>query len=130
MKCCILLTFNPPCLSPICLRFCEELWIERANLRVCTSLIQRLRRDAAGEEKKIELKKGIDVEVILKSVYEKYISQRCNTEYGLKIEFGNEWVHMCKSNTEPIIRIYAESKNEQSATELAKKMIMEIEEKG
>ena len=76
---------------------------------------------------KIELKKGIDVDAILKSVHEKYISQPCNTEDGLKIEFGNEWVHMRKSNTEPIIRIYAESRNEQSANELAKKMIAEIE---
>ncbi|MEI7802109.1 MAG: hypothetical protein WCI97_05670, partial [Bacteroidota bacterium] len=40
---------------------------------------------------------------------------------------GNEWVHMRKSNTEPIIRIYAESKNEQQANELAMKMIGEIE---
>ncbi len=76
---------------------------------------------------KIELKKEIDVDAILKSVHEKYISQPCNTEDGLKIEFGNEWVHMRKSNTEPIIRIYAESRNEQSANELAKKMIAEIE---
>jgi len=76
---------------------------------------------------KIELKKGIDVDAILKTLHEKYISQPCNTEDGLKIEFGNEWVHMRKSNTEPIIRIYAESKNEQSANELAKKMIKEIE---
>ena len=76
---------------------------------------------------KIELKKGIDVDAILKTLHEKFIAQPCNTEDGLKIEFGNEWVHMRKSNTEPIIRIYAESKNEQSANDLAKKMIKEIE---
>ena len=76
---------------------------------------------------KIELKKGIDVDAILKTLHEKFIAHPCNTEDGLKIEFGNEWVHMRKSNTEPIIRIYAESKNEQSANDLAKKMIKEIE---
>ncbi len=76
---------------------------------------------------KIELKKGIDVDAILKTLHKKFIAQPCNTEDGLKIEFGNEWVHMRKSNTEPIIRIYAESKNEQSANDLAKKMIKEIE---
>ncbi|GDX52706.1 phosphoglucosamine mutase [Bacteroidota bacterium] len=76
---------------------------------------------------KIELKKGIDVDAILKTLHEKFIAQPCNIEDGLKIEFGNEWVHMRKSNTEPIIRIYAESKNEQSANDLAKKMIREIE---
>ncbi len=76
---------------------------------------------------KIELKIGINVEAILKGLHEKYIAQPCNTEDGLKIEFSNEWVHMRKSNTEPIIRIYAESNNEQSANELAKKMIAEIE---
>ncbi len=76
---------------------------------------------------KIELKKGIDVDAILKNIHQKFIAQPCNTQDGLKIEFGNEWVHMRKSNTEPIIRIYAESQNEKQANELAMKMIGEIE---
>ncbi len=76
---------------------------------------------------KIELRKGINVDSILKAIHEKYISLPCNSEDGLKIEFGNEWVHMRKSNTEPIIRIYAESKSEQSANDLAQKIIKEIE---
>lgn len=75
---------------------------------------------------KIELTQGIDVDEILKIMYKKYKSYTCNIEDGLKIEFEKEWVHMRKSNTEPIIRIYAESKTEQSAIDLAKKIIEEI----
>ena len=76
---------------------------------------------------KIELTAGINVDAILKKLHEKYSAQPCNTEDGLKIEFANNWVHLRKSNTEPIIRIYAESKSQTEAEELAKKFIGEIE---
>ena len=76
---------------------------------------------------KIELAAGIDVDAILKTLNKKYSSQPCNTEDGLKIEFDSNWVHLRKSNTEPIIRIYAESKSQTEAEELAKKFIGEIE---
>lgn len=75
---------------------------------------------------KIELTPGIHVDMILEKVKEKYTGQPVNTEDGLKIEFGKEWVHLRKSNTEPIIRIYAESSNEKTAGELAARIMDDI----
>ena len=59
---------------------------------------------------------------------EKYKDEDVNTIDGVKLEFENEWVHLRKSNTEPIIRIYSESSDENKANDLAKKIITEIEE--
>ena len=75
---------------------------------------------------KIELTPDIDVDNVLKSMAEKYKNQPVNTIDGVKIEFGNEWVHLRKSNTEPIIRIYSESQTEEKANELAQKIINDI----
>lgn len=75
---------------------------------------------------KIELTPGIDVDLILEKMKEKYAGQPVNTEDGVKIEFDKEWVHLRKSNTEPIIRIYAESKDEEKATALANRMMNDI----
>ena len=58
----------------------------------------------------------------------KYAAQPVNTIDGVKIEFDKEWVHLRKSNTEPIIRIYSESKNESTAQHLAEKIISDIKE--
>lgn len=75
---------------------------------------------------KIELTPDINVDNVLKSMAEKYKNQPVNTIDGVKIEFGNEWVHLRKSNTEPIIRIYSESQTEEKANELAQKIINDI----
>ncbi|WP_017257344.1 phosphoglucosamine mutase [Pedobacter arcticus] len=75
---------------------------------------------------KITLEEGMDVDGILKKVEAKYRLQPLSTIDGLKIEFGKEWVHLRKSNTEPIIRIYSESENEQKANKLAKQIIADI----
>ncbi len=77
---------------------------------------------------KIELTPQIDVDVILVKMQEKYKEEKVNTLDGLKIDFEKEkeWVHLRKSNTEPIIRIYAESQNEKKANELAKRIIDDI----
>lgn len=75
---------------------------------------------------KIELTPDIDVDNVLKAIAEKYKNQPVNTIDGVKIEFGNEWVHLRKSNTEPIIRIYSESQTEEKANELAQKIINDI----
>lgn len=72
---------------------------------------------------KIELKQGIDVDAILLKVKEKYKNEQVNDIDGVKIDFPTEWVHLRKSNTEPIIRIYAESSTPDSADRLAKSMI-------
>lgn len=77
---------------------------------------------------KIELTPDIDVDHVLEEVKKKYKKQPINTVDGVKIEFDTEWVHLRKSNTEPIIRIYAESDLEVKADTLAKKIIMDIKE--
>ena len=70
----------------------------------------------------------IDVDEILTKVREKYKKQPINTIDGVKIEFDNEWVHLRKSNTEPIIRIYAEAETAATANALANKIISDIKE--
>jgi phosphomannomutase len=77
---------------------------------------------------KIELTPGIDVDKVLEEVQKKYKNQPINTVDGVKIEFDKEWVHLRKSNTEPIIRIYAESDLEAKADNLARKIISDIKE--
>ncbi|QCK13602.1 phosphoglucosamine mutase [Mangrovivirga cuniculi] len=77
---------------------------------------------------KIELTPGIDVDEILDSVKKKYQKQPVNTVDGVKIEFDKEWVHLRKSNTEPIIRIYSESESEATAEHLAHKIMDDIRE--
>jgi phosphomannomutase len=77
---------------------------------------------------KIELHPNTDVDAVLKKMEEQYQHTPHSTIDGLKIEFDEEkeWVHLRKSNTEPIIRIYAESANEQRAQALAQKIMGEI----
>lgn len=75
---------------------------------------------------KIELDGNITVSDILKKIREKYKNNPANTEDGLRIEFDNNWVHMRSSNTEPIIRIYAESENETTAQNIAKRIMEDI----
>jgi phosphomannomutase len=72
---------------------------------------------------KIELKPGIDVDAILLKVKEKFSNEQVNDIDGVKIDFPSEWVHLRKSNTEPIIRIYAESSTPEKAEHLAKSII-------
>ncbi|HVI47581.1 MAG TPA: phosphoglucosamine mutase [Chitinophaga sp.] len=77
---------------------------------------------------KIELDKGVDVKTIFEKIKGKYKNQPVNTEDGLKIEFDKDWVHLRTSNTEPIIRIYAESQNETTADNIAKRIMQDIKE--
>ena len=77
---------------------------------------------------KIELTADINVDGILEAIKEKYAKYPINTIDGLKIEFDKEWVHLRKSNTEPIIRIYSESATEATAEHLAKKIMQDIKE--
>jgi phosphomannomutase len=77
---------------------------------------------------KIELTRDIDVDKVLDAVKKKYKKQPVNTIDGIRIEFDTEWVHLRKSNTEPIIRIYAESDMEVKAENLAKKIVSDIKE--
>lgn len=75
---------------------------------------------------KIELTPEIDVDNILVQMAEKYKNENVNTIDGVKIDFAEEWVHLRKSNTEPIIRIYSESASEDKANALAEKIMGEI----
>ncbi|WP_245625980.1 hypothetical protein [Marinifilum fragile] len=77
---------------------------------------------------KIELTPEIDVDAVLVAMKEKYQHEKVNDIDGVKIDFAKEWVHLRKSNTEPIIRIYSESENEETANKLADKIISEIKE--
>ena len=77
---------------------------------------------------KIELTPNIDVDNILNKMAQAYANEEVDTTDGVKIYIGKEWVHLRKSNTEPIIRIYSESKNAEAADALAKRIITEIQE--
>jgi phosphomannomutase len=77
---------------------------------------------------KITLTEDMDIDGLLEQVREKYKAQPHSTIDGLKIEFENEWVHLRRSNTEPIIRIYSEGGSETVANNLANKIIADIKE--
>jgi phosphomannomutase len=77
---------------------------------------------------KIELQSEIDVKTLFDKIKNKYKNQPANTEEGLKLEFGTDWVHLRTSNTEPIIRIYAESNFETTANNIALRLMQDIKE--
>ena len=77
---------------------------------------------------KIELTPEIDVDKILSTLAKKYQNEQITTIDGLKIDFKEGWIHLRKSNTEPIIRIYAESDGDEKANAFAQNMIQEIKE--
>jgi phosphomannomutase len=77
---------------------------------------------------KITLENHINVKDVFQKIQSKYKSHPVNTEDGLKIEFENDWVHLRTSNTEPIIRIYAESNFATTADNIAMRLIRDIQE--
>ncbi len=77
---------------------------------------------------KIQLTPDIKVDNILKQMKEKYANEQVNDIDGVKIDFTDSWVHLRKSNTEPIIRIYSEAHTEAEADGLAKKIMSDIED--
>jgi phosphomannomutase len=77
---------------------------------------------------KVEFSQEMDIEEILKKIVKKYHSQPITTLDGIKIHFDKEWVHLRRSNTEPIVRIYAESDMLVKADNLAKKIINDFKE--
>ena len=76
---------------------------------------------------KIQLTPAIDVDKVLREVKERYSNENVNDIDGVKIDFLENWVHLRKSNTEPIIRVYTEAKSMDEADALAKRFIAEIE---
>ena len=77
---------------------------------------------------KIELENGVNVNEIFEKIKQKYKNHPINIEDGLKIEFDSDWVHLRTSNTEPIIRIYAESSYETTANNIAMRLMQDIRE--
>jgi phosphomannomutase len=77
-------------------------------------------------KKKIQLTPGLDVDGILKTMESNYSHEKLTTIDGVKIDFADSWVHLRKSNTEPIIRIYTEAPTQDSADTLADRFIAEI----
>ena len=77
---------------------------------------------------KIQLENGVDVKGIFEKIKAKYKNQPINIEDGLKIEFDKDWVHLRTSNTEPIIRIYAESNFSTTADNIATRLMKDISE--
>lgn len=92
------------------------------------SMLRSIYPDYFISKNKIELTSDINVDKILQGIQEKYKKQPINTVDGVRIEFSKEWVHLRRSNTEPIIRIYAESESETTAENLAKKIMLDIRE--
>ncbi len=76
---------------------------------------------------KITLTPELDIDALLSQMQEKYAHETHSTIDGLKIDFEHEWVHLRKSNTEPIIRIYSEGKTPEAAEDIAQKIISEIQ---
>jgi phosphomannomutase len=99
-----------------------------AESKKSTSQLRRQYPDYFISKNKIELGNGIDVKKIFGHIQKKYKNHPINTEDGLKIEFDNDWVHLRTSNTEPIIRIYAESSFETTAGNIAKRLMQDIRE--
>lgn len=102
-----------------------------SHLAVSDMPASRLRASYPGyfiSKNKIELTPEIDVDQVLVAIREKYANHKINDIDGVKIEFDKEWVHLRKSNTEPIIRIYSESSSETTANNLAQKIISDIKD--
>lgn len=97
-----------------------------ADLRISVSLLRKTYTSYYMSKKKIQLTPQLDVDTILKLMEQKYASEKINTIDGVKIDFEENWVHLRKSNTEPIIRIYTEAKSQDEANILADKIIDEI----
>ncbi|PID95736.1 MAG: phosphoglucosamine mutase [Bacteroidetes bacterium] len=78
------------------------------------------------EKRKIELPENKDVDKLLDEVRQAHQHENITTIDGVKIDFDNEWVHLRKSNTEPIIRVYAESTTKENVNQLADRFVQEI----
>jgi phosphomannomutase len=93
-----------------------------------TKLLRNIYPDYVISKNKITLEKGTDVDVVLERIADKYKNEQLNKIDGLKIIMSEGWVHLRKSNTEPIIRVYAESRYENIANNMALKIMKDIQE--
>lgn len=98
-----------------------------ANLKISCKKLRESYPEYFMSKSKIELTPDINVDEILAKLTEKFSNEKPNCIDGVKIDFESEWVHLRKSNTEPIVRIYTESISQKKADDLASKFIVEIE---
>lgn len=94
-----------------------------ANAKISCKTLRESYPDYYMSKSKIELTPEIDVDGILEKMAQKFEAEKPNCIDGVKIDFEEEWVHLRKSNTEPIIRIYTESNSQKKADELAENFI-------
>ncbi|MFV8443270.1 phosphoglucosamine mutase [Flavobacterium sp. LB2P44] len=97
-----------------------------ANKKMTVSALRASYPEYYMSKNKIELTPQIDVDAILVAMTEKYKNEDITTVDGVKIDFAENWVHLRKSNTEPIIRIYTEAASQEKADTLALRIIDEI----
>ena len=99
-----------------------------ADLGMTMSELRKTYPAYYASKNKIELTPEINVDLILETIKSRYSNERVNDIDGVKIDFAENWVHLRKSNTEPIIRVYTEAKSMDEADALAKRFISEIEQ--
>ncbi|MCB4797928.1 phosphoglucosamine mutase [Neotamlana laminarinivorans] len=99
-----------------------------ADKKMSVSALKKTYPSYFMSKKKIELTPELDVDAILKEIESRYQNEQLTTVDGVKIDFPENWVHLRKSNTEPIIRIYTEAKSQDVADNLADKFIEELGE--
>jgi phosphomannomutase len=98
-----------------------------AKSGLTTAALRKTYPDYFMSKNKIDLPKNTDVNALLQKVKEQYAAHPVNTEDGVKIEFEKSWVHLRASNTEPIIRIYAEAPSAKEASEVAEEVMKRIQ---
>jgi phosphomannomutase len=99
-----------------------------ANTKKTTKQLRNSFPDYFISKNKIQLENGVDVKGLFEKIKDKYKNYPINIEDGLKIEFDKDWVHLRTSNTEPIIRIYAESNFATTADNIASRLMKDISE--
>ena len=99
-----------------------------AGLNITMSELRKTYPAYFASKNKIELTPEINVDLILETIKSRYSNEKVNDIDGVKIDFAENWVHLRKSNTEPIIRVYTEAKSMAEADALAKRFISEIEQ--
>ncbi len=97
-----------------------------AKRKVKVTELRRTYPDYFTSKNRIELEPGMDVQGLLIAMEDRYKDQPHSTVDGLRIEFGREWVHLRRSNTEPIVRVYAEGESPESAVRLADRFLKEM----
>ena len=99
-----------------------------AKRGISCSALRKSYPDYVISKNKVELTADMDVQAIVDAMQQRYMAQPHSTVDGLRIEFGNEWVHLRRSNTEPIVRIYAEAATHAAADALAGRIMSELKE--